>query len=408
MHIRARSSHSPEPGSRQGPSGGPTLGPRLRLVSVLVGLAALGLAAFHPSAPIRAAEGVLSPGARSLLADTLQGTVREASGQAVPTARVELRRGDAVLASTRTDRDGFFRLVLRDVAAGPLVLRVARFGYHSHESTVGTDAGRVDVVLDPAPLPLPGLDVEPLPGVCEADEDPDARALWEAVAQVHPGGLDTLGLATYLHGWTDTLGVSQDPDDEGRIGSPGQRGSAPLLRLSWDRRVQREGYAFPVRRTDRARSYDSWSYAPLEADFAPHFVDPTFGRLHRFQLEEAGSGGWILAFCGRNRGRPYLEGTLEVGPDSLLRRAEWRFRTDEPDETAGGWARFPDPTEAEPVPVPLPVESMTWRRMPDGEMLRKVQSYEGWILAPGDSVPFLRSRENGTRPGPDGGGGASR
>jgi len=336
-------------------------------------------------------------------ANILEGTVREASGRPIPTARVEVRTGDGLLGSTRTDREGFFRLVVRSDATGPRTLRVARFGYHSHERTLEPGADVVDVVLHPAPLPLPGLDVEAIRDVCSGREDEEARVLWERAAAMYPGGLDTLGLATYLHGWSDTLRSSSMSDEEGRVGEPGQRGSAPLLRLSWDRRVQRQGYAFPVRRTDREHSYDSWSYAPLEADFAPHFVHRTFGRLHRFHVEGNDRDGWELRFCSRDRDQPYLEGTLELGPDTALLRAEWRFRTTEPDEEAGGWVRFPEPTLDEPLPVPLPVESMIWRRLPDGELLRKAQSYEGWILAPGDSVPFLRSRANGSgdegRPG---------
>lgn len=361
-----------------------------RLLLLAAFLPGLALAAMDPS-PV--APGIDAPAPAE--ADTILGTVREASGAPVPTARIEVRAQGRLLASSRSDEAGAFRLVLRQATTGPYTLRVDRFGYHGHERTLeGVPAVELLVVLDPAPLPLPGFQVEATRDACSAGEDPQARRLWQAAVRRHPGGLDTLGVATYLHGWSDTLPMPARGYEEGRVGSPGQRGSAPLLRLSWERRVQRDGYAFQVRRTDSARSFDSWSYAPLEADFAPHFVHETFGRLNRFLLEgdEEGEYGWILRFCSRNQDRPYLEGSLELTPDTLLHRAEWRFGTPEPDEDAGGWARFPAATPQDPTPFPLPVESMTWRRLPDGEMLRKAQSYEGWILAPGDSVPFLRSR----------------
>lgn len=335
----------------------------------------------------------------SVAADTLTGVVREASGQPIPTARVELRVGGRTVASARTDRDGRFRLVLLDGAEGSPTLRVERFGYHAREQTLGSGDRHVEIVMSPAPLPLPGFHVEAARDVCTAREDPEARALWEAASRIHAGGLDTLGVATYLRGWTDTLQTGSGNGDVDRVGEPGQRASAPLLRLSWDRRVQREGYAFPVRRTDRERSFDSWSYPPLEADFAPHFVHPTFGELHRFQVEPDTPWGWILRFCTRDRRRPYLQGTLELGGDTLILRAEWSFRTTDPDEEAGGWARFPGAI-VDGDPLPLPIESLIWRRLPDGELLRKAQSYEGWILAPGDSVPFLRSRKDEGTEGP--------
>jgi hypothetical protein len=360
-----------------------------RLLTLVATLTALSLAA----APVP--PGLAGPMGWSVAPDTLVGVVLEISSERpVPTARVELLRGGRTAASTRTDREGGFRLPLRDWPGGAATIRVERFGYHAVERSVEAGTGEIRVLLSPAPLPLPGFQVEAERDVCETPEDSQARALWEAASRRHLTGLDTLGLATYLRGWTDTLQASSGNGEIDREGEPGQRGSAPLLRLSWDRRVQQEGYAFPVRRTDRARSYSSWSYPPLEADFAPHFIHPTFGRLHRLQLSEEGPQGWTLRFCTRNRRRPWLEGRMELDPDTLLRRVEWSFRTDEPDEAAGGWARFPGALP-EADHVPLPTESMTWRRLPDGELLRKAQSYEGWILAPGDSVPFLRSRDEG-------------
>lgn len=364
------------------------------MVRVLLSLSPLLLGAYA----LAAAPG-LAPWAGGLpdaSSDPVEGVVREASGRAVAAAHVSLQSDGRVLVSTRTDGEGRFRLLPRSRPEGDLVLRVERMGYATHEERLDEGTRYVELVLRPAPLPLPGLGVEARRDVCEGGEDAEARALWKAASRRHPGGLDTLGVATYLQSWNDTLRADGDGrgevnDAEG-LGVPGQRSSAPLLRLSWNRRVSREGYAFPVRRTDRDGSYSSWSYPPLEADFAPHFLDSVFGELHRFQLGLADREGWVLRFCTRERGKPYLQGTLELTPDTLLYRAEWHFRTPEPVEGAGGWTRFPYPSLDDPAPLPLPVESMIWRELPGGEVVRKAQWYEGWILSPGDSVPFLRSR----------------
>jgi hypothetical protein len=247
-------------------------------------------------------------------------------------------------------------------------------------------------VLVPVPIPIGGLQVEGERDFCAARDDRNARAIWRVAASRAEPGLDTLGIASYTQVRVDTVSVS-GLGVPGMAGAEsGQRSSAPLLRLSWDRRVQREGYAFPVRRTDADQSYASWGYPPLEADFAPHFASEAFGALHTFQVDHADADGWVLRFCGRRRDDPYLEGALEIGPDTLIHRVEWRFRTDDPQEDAGGWAGFPVSAADDGRQILLPTESVTWRTLPGGEVVRRAQWYEGWITVQGDSVPFLPSR----------------
>jgi hypothetical protein len=322
----------------------------------------------------------------------IEGIVRELSGEGIPSARVELWSDARLLAATRTDVSGAFRLEIEEPWSPRWRLEVSRLGYGPASVPVSSEGSAAEVLLTPAPLPLPGFEVEGQRDFCAAPESREARALWEAARTRHAGGLDTLGIASYTHLRTDTIPTASEAG-MGLFGAePGQRASAPLLRLSWDRRVERDGYAFRVRRSDRERSYDSWSYPPLEADFAPHFAEETFGRLHAFHLEFEDAGGWVLRFCGTRTNRPYLEGSVEIGPDTLIRQVEWRFRTPEPDETAGGWAKFAPPPGDEGFAPLLPTESMTWRSLPEGDVLRRAQWYEGWIMAPGDSVPFLPLR----------------
>jgi len=324
---------------------------------------------------------------------TLEGEVRDGSGQGVPSVRVELWSGNRLLASTRTEGSGAFRLESEEAWTPDWRLALDRLGYAPISIPVPGDLAPLEIILEASPLPLPGFEVEGDRDFCAAGESAEARGLWEAARLRHAGGLDTLGVASYMHLRTDTLSNGAG-NATGLLGAiAGQRASAPLLRLSWNRRIDREGYAFRVRRSDLARSYDSWSYPPLEADFAPHFGEASFGRLHRFHIETEAADGWILRFCGTRTNEPHLLGILEIGPDTLIRRAEWRFHTPEPDEEAGGWARFPPAMDPAGSPPLLPTESMSWRRLPDGEVIRRVQWYEGWILAPGDSVPFLPIRE---------------
>ncbi|MSR23208.1 MAG: carboxypeptidase regulatory-like domain-containing protein [Gemmatimonadetes bacterium] len=341
--------------------------------------------------------GVGAPSVGSHHVETVAGAVTNSYGMPIPSARVELRDGARALGSVWTDRAGAFHITTAETWTASWRLWVERLGYEPTEVPVPSGAGSVAIVVAPAPVPLPGLRIEAVADICSRREDPAARRLWQAAARLHAGGLDTLGIASYTEEWTDTLPSDAKLSAEVAESWIGQRTSAPLRRLSWNRRIEREGYAFLVRRSDRERSYDSWSYAPLEADLAPHFVDQTFGRLNRFHIEVADAAGWILRFCGTEQDRPFLEGAIELGPDTLMRRAEWEFRTHDPDESAGGWSLFDPQPEGDAAPLLLPRESLTWRTLPDGGTIRRAQSYEGWITVQGDSVPFLPARSEATR-----------
>jgi hypothetical protein len=308
---------------------------------------------------------------------------------------VELWEDSRQLASAQTDRAGRFTLDPPEEWSERWRVRVNRLGYQPLEVGVPAGIASLDLVLEPAPIPITGLQVEGTRDFCAARDEREARAVWRVAAGRTQPGLDTLGIASYTRIRVDTVSVGGG-GLPGMVGAEtGQRSSAPLLRLSWDRRVQREGYAFPVRRTDADQSYDSWGYPPLEADFAPHFASDAFGALHTLHLDHADDDGWVIRFCGRRRDNPYLEGAIEIGPDTVIRTIEWLFRTEDPIEGAGGWAGFPPPATPESQ-ILLPTESVTWRTLPGGLVIRRAQWYEGWVTVQGDSVPTLPFRMSST------------
>ena len=353
----------------------------MRTTLIFVALLLLGsVAGFERPRSVRGAAAVV------------EGVVSESSGVPVTAARVELWSGSRVLVADRTDDQGRFRLETDTDWALGWQVRVERLGFQSREIDLAAGTVSLEVELSTAPLPLPGFEIVGDRDICSAGDDSFARDVWKVASRRHAGGLDTVGVASYTQVRTDTLAGQGSPGRGVEGATAGQRASAPLLRLGWNRRLQREGYAFPVRRTDSSGSYDSWGYPPLEADFSSHFVGDLFGELHDFQLELEDGDGWVLHFCAREQDGPYLDGVLELGPDTLIQRAEWRFYTEAPDEAAGGWARFPPVTARNAPPPLLPSESVTWKTIRNGDIVREAKWYDGWTIAEGDSVPFLPVR----------------
>jgi hypothetical protein len=380
--------HSPKPRSLRPPA-------LLALLLLVGGAAAVGGHPIQGTAATQARAAIPSGLPLDPSRPEFHGVVVDPEGSPVTGVRVELHSGGRLEAAVFTGPDGTFRVRAR-TDTGPFSIRAERLGYDTLERPLSArewDGAAVELVLVPAPLPLPGFTVEATMETCPARHDPDAAALWEAMARHHHGGLDTLGAATYTLARTDTLATNAANRAPPEGLTAGQRGFSGRLRLSWERRIPREGYAFRVRRTDPTASYEAWAYAPLEADFASHFGTPLFVQQHRLRAPSPGiGGGWILAFCAPDPERPGLDGHLELSPDTFLVRAEWRFRTPEPDEEAGGWTRFPGASANGAPAYLLPLESVVWKTLREGGVQRRAQWYEAWIVTPGDSVPFLPER----------------
>lgn len=395
----------------------PSLRPALVFLSTLLAVVGVGASMggesrWNPGQPSISFQGHHLPGHQEVgsataehlpprpEANTLEGRVRESSGQPIAGAAVRIVGDDRIYRSVPTDEAGHFLVVLPEYLSGllddgRLVVRVERIGYASTERPLRSTGEFLDFILSPAPIALEGFRVEAIPAECRGD-DPEgaARRLWEEARIRHPGGMDTLGVAAYMLARVDTLpltdGVTPTPEP-GHM-ETGQRGSAPILRMGWDRRIQRSGYAFPVRRTDRSGSYASWSYPPLEADMAPHFGTDLFGERHYFQLQDDTGSGWWIRFCARDNDDPHLDGLLRIGPDTLIQEVRWRIRTQSPDEAAGGRAVFPPLAPNGTAPPLLPMESEVRANHRGIQTVTRIQWFEDWLLAPGDSVPFLPRR----------------
>jgi hypothetical protein len=310
---------------------------------------------------------------------------------------VEAWSSERRVGATMTDAQGRFSFS-QLISFSTVFLRAAALGFEATEVPVRSGVLTYAIELDVAPLAIDGLVVTMEEATCEEGrDDPVGRSLWQHARFRYGGLMDTLGVATYLAEADTVVPLSEFEDLQLPQLALSQRGSSSLLRFNWTRRIDRDGYAFAIRRIDGTRPYDSWVYAPLEADFAPHFVDEVFGDRHRFVIDDEGPDGWLLAYCPRNDGKPSIKGTITLARDTTFAAVDWIFSTPEPLEHAGGRAYFPPPVADTGPNYLLPTEAVIWRAIPSGDYLQSYQRYEDWRVAPGDSVPLLPLRRESDR-----------
>lgn len=330
-------------------------------------------------------------GAPASTVGQLTGTTVDQSGSPLPGVLIEAWSADRRVQTRISDEQGRFLFAV-PVAEITTALYAHRLGLQALR--VEVDAGVQDYLLRmmESPIALEGLVVDVGKPVCSGSEDEEARKIWTEMAARYSDGVDTLGIATYVASSIEAVAPSEiGPVAVGSVGSA-QRGSAPLFRASWSRRVDRSGYARSLSAPSSDGTFEAWGYPPLEADFAVHFGQEVFGKQHRFTIDAERNDGWYIRFCPRDDDDPNISGILHISTDTLLKVAEWTFSTEEPNEDAGGRAVFSEERPAVGAPYLLPAEGLFWRRTGHDQFLQRYERYEGWIVAPGDSVPFLPSR----------------
>jgi hypothetical protein len=319
------------------------------------------------------------------------GTVTNSSGFPLESVAVESWLAGRRVAATFTNKAG--RYILSDsLSARADELRTGALGFKTQTIPMRPGVSVYDIRLEAEPLMLEGLEVVMEGDICNRKDDRSARGLWEHARSHYQQGLDTLGIATYL-AEADTV-VRRE--DIGPLALPelalSQRGSGSIQRFSWERRIKRDGYAIKVVRTDGAATFDSWVYAPLEADVSSHFVGELFGDLHKFVDPIQDADGWTVTFCPKDDDDVSIRGTVVLAPDTTLSSVEWSFLTPDPVERAGGRATFTPLMGGVELAYPLPTEALIWKQVPDGRYFQLYQRYDGWRVVPGDSVPQLPLR----------------
>ena len=322
----------------------------------------------------------------------ISGVVTTGGGKTVAGVTVEAWSEVQRISAVLSNEEGRFSFS-ETVGSSAVFLRASGLGFGVTELNLKGVTEDYILVMTEDPLVIDGLVVTMNQSACQFPQgDVRAKKLWEKASQRYYGLMDTLGIASYLAEADTIVPIS----DLGTLELPelnlDQRGSSSLLRFSWTRRIGRTGYAFSTRATDGIEVFESWVYPPLEADFAPHFIDEVFGERHYFRIQGEDSDGWSLSFCPKSYNDPSISGSITLARDTTVTSVSWSFKTPEPLENSGGKAFFP-PVLADDTDMHLlPSEAITWKMVPGGDYLQKYQRYEGWYIAPGDSVPLLPLR----------------
>lgn len=321
---------------------------------------------------------VLSSAAPASAIGQVRGLVESSTGRPLSAVLVELWRHRQLLGSRVTDSSGRFGFSIAD-SRGATEISARRIGFSATRSFLARGDSVVRLRLDGmADASTSGV-LARIDAACPNREDPEARSLWQRLRRSYRSA-DSVGLAT-LFSVSTTLVA---PDELGTPGNPAQRQGKRALpgtsRVSWRRRIAMEGYAWLL--TYRTGDYVSrtWEYPPLDSDFAQHFVDHVFGRMHRLSVVSQNEGELVIAFCPASSPVTALSGVLVLRPDTTIARAVWRLRTPEPVEDAGGDVIFAPYVRDGTLPILVPARGLLWRSRPDGSVQQRWQYFDRWVI----------------------------
>ncbi len=280
--------------------------------------------------------------------------VLNTEGQPIPAVRVDVFGTAELLGTFPTSARGVAELDL-DRWSEARRVTLSHVGFETR--VVQTDELPEDGVLfmEPRAIEIEGLTVEGA-DLCPIVDDPRARQLWSEIASRYAEDTGTRAWSAYL-----SLSRSRVQEGELRQASNSEAvdyvaAGHPLVihggdhtSRSLDDRIANEGYAWEplvVAGTTRSRE-SAWGYPEFDRAHAYHFASPVFAAGHDFAVDSDSDEQTTLIFCGHKEGdAATIEGVIRLTPGEGFLSAEWRFRTPEPDEGAGGMVSFRSYVEA--------------------------------------------------------------
>ena len=181
--------------------------------------------------------------------------------------------------------------------------------------------------------------------------------------------------------------------------------------LSARLRFAKDGYATRIA-NDEPRllyqpDYFHWYYARLDGLLVDHWLDDAFAANNDLAIE-AHSGGYVITFCGRDHGRPWIEGVIDITEDSLLTHIAFRYFTPEPRENAAAEMWFgTDSGNVGATRRLLPVRSIFYRRgSPESVWFQEAWinltwcAWESYEASRARATPLLESTAQGCSASP--------
>ncbi|MDB4906260.1 MAG: hypothetical protein JWO05_1044 [Gemmatimonadetes bacterium] len=301
------------------------------------------------------------------LSAQLRGTVQDSHGVPVYSATVEVWQRDSSRGSAHTSVDGRFVIprAIPGVAATVLVRRLGFLPARHSVASVGADT--IHVVLSALPASLPEYVVSASAPGCSRPDDPAARAAYVKLARSYfTFGSDGRFVGPWMHGHRSTGDLPAA--DVGFVDD--SRMAETWWGWAFPKAIDAQGrypYAkrLPSDRLDYRPLSESewhWRYADLGQSDFPHFLTSTFSDAQQFSRDRERTGESVIRFCGRERGAPYLEGTIHTDGDSVMTGIEYLFHTPKPREDAGGQLTLATSTWPGRRML-VPVRTVFWRKL---------------------------------------------
>jgi len=292
---------------------------------------------------------------------------------------VQLWSSRSLIAESYTTSGGVSRLGAV-VPNSPNAVVVRAIGFRPAMQSISDGDSVIHVQLFAAAITISGIVVKATPPDCRRREDPTARQLWKKAAARYSTRYESVALGSHMRWVTGVVAADRIGQADTTGLTWGQLGAVGSERAEWRRWIAREGYARPPESFSFYGRGD-WDYPPLESTYTQHFVDSTFGRLSKFTQIAPQGGGWILTFCSRRTDKPFIVGTLDVGPDTSLVAATWEFHTEKPSERAGGQAIFTPRATVDSEAFLLPAFGLFWRQDLGPTSLFQVwEEFRDWIV----------------------------
>lgn len=320
-----------------------------------------------------------------------QGAIKvyvESSGAPLAEATVELWTATARVALRVADREGAVTFTASEVGAATTLL-ARRVGFAPGRVRVDALLPEIRVALDRLAAPLAEVTVREAEQACPAREDPRARALWDAARRryVAPDPENRASWFSVQQGTvrSDQLGLV----DRARLQHRGRRWGGREALAAEDARIARLGYVWPIEGSHTSEEFGIWKYPVLQHFHAEHFAEDVFGSLQTlsFAKDDGDEDASVLVFCGRDRKRSGIDGTIQLDADSSFLVARWRYWNPARNaEKAGGEVVFTPFDRRSFTPWLHAAQGLYWRQLRGGMYWHRWEEYEGWELWVRDSA----------------------